>query len=48
MRIEAINDDDIFLDESNLVYGILCKEFIDAKPSRIWFNKVDGKFFSRN
>ena len=42
MRVEAINVDNILLDKNNLVYNILYKEFIDKKPLRIWFNKVDG------
>ena len=35
MRVEAINVDNVLLDEKNLVYNILHKEFIDAKPFRI-------------
>ena len=42
MMVEAINVDNILLDEYNLVYNILYKEFINAKPFRIWFDKVGG------
>ena len=42
MKVEAINVDNILLDENNLVYNILYKEFIDAKPFRIWCDKVYG------
>ena len=24
------------------IFDILCKTFIQAKPLRIWFNKIDG------
>ena len=44
---EYINVDRILLDEKSyeniLVYNILYKKFVDAKPLRIRFNKVDGK-----
>ena len=42
MRVEAINVGNILLDENNLAYKILYKEFIDAKLFCIWFDKMDG------
>ena len=46
MEVEDINVDNILLDEKSyeniLVYSILYKKFMDAKPLRIRFNKVDG------
>ena len=49
MRVEAINVDNVLLDEKNLVYNILHKEFIDAKPFRIQLDKIDGiiKIYNR-
>ena len=45
MNVEDINVDNIFLDENTyeniLVYNILYKTFMDAKPLRIRFDKVD-------
>ena len=42
---EYINVDKILFDEKSyeyiLVYNILCQKFMDAKPLRIRFNKVD-------
>ena len=41
-----INNEKTLLDEKSyeniLVYNILYKRFMDAKPLRIRFNKVDG------
>ena len=46
MRVEDINVDNILLDEKSceniLVYNILYKKFMDAKPLRIRFDKVEG------
>ena len=43
---EDINNDKILLDEKSyknvLIYKLLYKKFIDAKPFPIKFNKVDG------
>ena len=43
---EYINVDGVLLDEKSykniLVYNILYKKFMDAKPFRIRFNKIDG------
>ena len=45
MNVEDINVDNIFLDENTyeniLVYNILYKTFMDAKPLRNRFDKVD-------
>ena len=45
MNVEDINVDNIFLDENSyeniVVYNILYKTFMDAKPLRIRFDKVD-------
>ena len=45
MEVHDINVDRILLDEKSykniLVYNILYKKFMDAKPFRIRFNKVD-------
>ena len=46
MKVEDINVNNILLDEKlyqNIsFYNILCKKFIDAKPLRIRFEKVNG------
>ena len=42
MKVQAINVDNILLDENNLVYNILCKESIDSYSFCIWFDKIDG------
>ena len=46
MEVDDINVDRILLDEKSfkniLVYNILYKKFMDTKPLRIRFNKVDG------
>ena len=46
MKVEDIKVNNILLDkksyEDTLVYNILCKEFMDAKPLRIRFDKVNG------
>ena len=43
---DDINVDRILLDEKSceniLVYNILYKKYLDAKPLRIRFNKADG------
>ena len=45
IKIEGFDFDNILLDERSykniLIYGILCKNLIGAKPLRIMFNKVD-------
>ena len=45
MNVEDINVDNVFLDENTyeniLVYNILYKTFMDAKPLRNRFDKVD-------
>ena len=45
MEVHDINVDRILLDEKSykniLVYNVLYKKFMDAKPLRIRFNKVD-------
>ena len=45
IKIEGFDFDNILLDERSykniLIYGILCKNVIGAKPLRIMFNKVD-------
>ena len=45
MNVEDINVDNVFLDENTyeniLVYNILHKTFMDAKPLRNRFDKVD-------
>ena len=46
MKVEDINVNNILLDkksyENILVYRILYKQFMDAKPLRIRFDKVNG------
>ena len=46
MEVEDINDDRILLEkksyENILVYNILYKNFLDAKPLSIRFDKADG------
>ena len=46
MKVDDINVNNILLDEklyqNILFYNILCKKFIDAKPLRIRFEKVNG------
>ena len=53
MKVEDINVNNTLLDEESyqniLVYNILYKTFMDAKPLRIRFNNVNGliKIFNR-
>ena len=42
IKVQAINVDNILLDENNLVYNILYKESIDSNSFCIWFDKIDG------
>ena len=41
MKFQDNDIDNILLDENILVYNILYKKFMDAKPLRIRFGKVD-------
>ena len=47
IEVDDINVDRILSDEKSyeniLVYNILYKKFMNAKPLRVRFNKVDGK-----
>ena len=46
IKVEEFNIDNFLIDEKSyeniLVYSILCKNLIGAKPLRIRFDKIDG------